>query len=162
MYGIKCKWAKRLQDGFLACWYLFISNTNILEQFYNNDIINEMESWFCSKSPNFYKDCIKDLIPATDLVVTSLPYDQEVPSSIASSVMGFFSDGELFHGVYGLDASAFQCPLSIFCPLLPSEVAHRSGEALQLCPCSYMWSTETLKTTDIVIFCMKLKLKKKY
>ena len=51
---------------------------------------------------------------------------------IAGSVMGYFSDGELFQGMYGLDFSVFHDPLSTFCPMLSSE------DALQLCPCSYM------------------------
>ena len=51
--------------------------------------------------------------PAASLSVTLLP--QEVPGSIPGYVMGLFSGGELFHGMYGLGVSVFQCHLFMLC-----------------------------------------------
>ena len=50
------------------------------------------------------------LVPSLGLVVTPLPIDQEVLSSISGFVVGFFSSGQLFHNIYGLGASVFQFP----------------------------------------------------
>ena len=56
-------------------------------------------------------------------VVTSLSTDQQVPGSIPGPASGFFSNWELFHGMYGLGVSVLHCPLSRFCPVLYSEKA---------------------------------------
>ena len=37
--------------------------------------------------------------------------DQVVKDLISGSALGFFSIGELFHGMYGLTVCVFQCPL---------------------------------------------------
>ena len=42
-------------------------------------------------------------------VATSLSFDQDIPGWIPGSAVGFFSSGELFHGMYGLDASVYRC-----------------------------------------------------
>ena len=56
-------------------------------------------------------------------VVISLSTYQEVSGSIIGSTVVFFSSGELFHGMYGLGASEFHCPLFMSCPMLSSEYA---------------------------------------
>ena len=55
-------------------------------------------------------------------VITSLPTDQEVSSSIPDSAIG-----ELFQGLYILGVSVFGSPLSIFSPVQFSK------EILALC-----------------------------
>ena len=76
--------------------------------------------------------------------VVTLSSDQAVPGSIPCSAMRFFSSGELFH-VYTNWLSQYR--FSMFCPCRwkrPLHSAnHRSGEALQLCACSNVWSIES-------------------
>ena len=52
-------------------------------------------------------------IPQVNLF-SSLPTNQEVPSSILGSVVGFLVSGETFYGIYGLSVSVFHCCLSKF------------------------------------------------
>ena len=47
-----------------------------------------------------------------------LPSDQEVLGSVPGSAMEFFCSGELFHGMYGLVVSVFQCPLCMLSSVL--------------------------------------------
>ena len=76
--------------------------------------------------------------------------DQEVPSSIAGFTVNCFSSRKLFHVMCMIFVCfTVLCPCSVLCclrrmPLHSTE--YRSGEALQMCPCSYVWSTETLST----------------
>ena len=49
-------------------------------------------------------------------LVTSFLSDQEVPYSIPDSAMGFSI--ELFHGIYGLGLSVYQCPFNVFFSVL--------------------------------------------
>ena len=51
-------------------------------------------------------------------MIMSLSSDQEGLLSILSLSWDFFSSRELFHGVYGLGISAFQCLLSMLCYVL--------------------------------------------
>ena len=74
----------------------------------------------------------------------SLSTGQEVQGSIPGSAIGF-SIGEMIPWYVRTAVSVSQCPLSMFCSVLSLEESlhsgeHRSVEALQLCPCSYLWS----------------------
>ena len=50
-----------------------------------------------------------------------LPTYQEIPGLIPGFAVGFCSYGESFIGIYTLDVYVFQCPLSLFNPVLSSE-----------------------------------------
>ena len=50
-----------------------------------------------------------------------LSTNQEVLGSVPGSAFKYFSSGELFHDMYGLDVSVVQFPLSMFCPVLSSK-----------------------------------------
>ena len=50
--------------------------------------------------------------------VVSLNTDQNVINSISGSAVGFFSSGELFHGLNGLAVSVFEFPFFLFCFVL--------------------------------------------
>ena len=92
--------------------------------------------------------CLTCMISLLFSLVTLLHTDQDVTGSIPGSTSRVFSNGELFHGMYGLSVSVFQCPLPcsvMYClQWMPQHSTdHKSGYALQLCPCAYMWSRET-------------------
>ena len=66
-----------------------------------------------------------------------LPTDQTDPGSTSGPAVGFFSSLELLYGLYGRNVYLFQCPFSMFCPLLlqrrPLHSPHYwSGEAFLL------------------------------
>ena len=63
-------------------------------------------------------------------VVTSLPTDRGIPGSISGPVVGFFSSGEISHGLCGFGFSVPHCPSSISCPVLSPEEAPALWEHL--------------------------------
>ena len=68
-----------------------------------------------------------------------MPIDQEVPGLIPGFALRFFSSADLFYDMYGLDVTVFQGSF-FFYPVFSPD--YRKGNALQLCPCSYVWSIE--------------------
>ena len=86
-------------------------------------------------------------VGSLDSVITSLSSDEDVLGSISSSDVGFFSSGELFHGLYGMVVCVL-CSHSVLCCLWRRPQYsddHRSGKIFQLCPHFCMWSIETFK-----------------
>ena len=68
-------------------------------------------------------------------MIKPLIINPEIPGSIPSSALGFFSSGELFLCMYDLDVLVvyeFQCSLSNFYPRSLHSTDHRLGETLQL------------------------------
>ena len=61
------------------------------------------------------------ILEGSGCLVMSLSTNQEFPGSIPDSAVGFFSNRELFHGIYGVAFSAFHSPLFMFYPVLSSE-----------------------------------------
>ena len=47
----------------------------------------------------------------------TLPSDQEIPDSIFGSVVRFFTNGKLFHSMYGLRFFCVLSPYSVLCCL---------------------------------------------
>ena len=62
------------------------------------------------------------------LIRDKISYWSKYLDLISSYAVGFFSSEELFYIVHELSVSIFQCPLSMFRPLLPSD--HRSEKSL--------------------------------
>ena len=67
--------------------------------------------------------CLFIFFQLLDSVETPLSTDQGVSNSNTGSAVGFLSNGELIQGMYGPGVFMFQFPLSMFCPVLPSEGA---------------------------------------
>ena len=86
------------------------------------------------------------------------PTDQEDLGSILGFAVGFFSSGELSHGLYGLSDCVFQCPLSMPHPLLSSEGSPCTLPTLSQSTVA-MCGVE--KKPDIAISGIKGQLKKK-
>ena len=71
---------------------------------------------------------IYNSVPRSMVVIYT---DQEVPGTIFSPVVGFSSSGQLFHAIYGMDVSMFQCSFFIFPPVMLMDVIEYSQYPLE-------------------------------
>ena len=94
---------------------------------------------------------VQDYRRPLDLLAKFLSTDQDVSISFSHSAMGFFLWWRIISRMYKLGVPVFNvvCTCSVLCRLRKRHLQyadHRSGEALYLCSCSYMWSKATYST----------------